>query len=491
MKNLSAELKVGIFVIVAILVLSFMTFKAGDITFIWKKGYRLYAVFDNISGLDEKSRIKIAGVDSGIVEKIRLKNGKAELTLFINPDVKIYRNAKASLRMTGLLGDKYIALTAGTHEEPLLRNGDVIRDIESVADIDTLANELTSAAAYISDLAEIIKDIFGEAERKAISETIHNLRATTENLNGILTENRKLLNKILLSFKDFSEALGKSGPGLINDMSELAKVLRDKGPALIDDVSEAARGLREVVDENRYAFKESMENIKTASESVSNIAQRIERGEGTLGKLMKDESLYDSLSKVAEGMGKSVEVTDRLRTFMGFRTEYNTRESEWKGYFDLTLQPRKDRYYILGIVKDPKGSVETTETTINSAVTKKEKIESKIEFIAQFARRFEDFALRIGMMESTFGFGADYFFNADKGRMSADIWDFSAHEATADKAHAKVGIDYNIFKYIFINAGVDNILNENRRGIYIGGGLKFEDEDFKYLFGKSPNISLP
>ena len=95
------------------------------------------------------------------------------------------------------------------------------------------------------------------------------------------------------------------------------------------------------------------------------------------------------------------------------------------------------------------------------------------------------------MMETTFGFGADYFFNDDKGRLKVDMWDFGEDETGADASHLKIGIDYTVFKYLFVSGGIDNLLNSNRRGIYVGGGLKFEDEDFKYLFGKSPDISLP
>jgi phospholipid/cholesterol/gamma-HCH transport system substrate-binding protein len=116
---------------------------------------------------------------------------------------------------------------------------------------------------------------------------------------------------------------------------------------------------------------------------------------------------------------------------------------------------------------------------------------ASLNFQPQFAKRFEDLALRIGLVENTFGFGADYFFNDDKGRVRVDMWDFSAKEADADKAHAKIGVDYRIFKYLFVSSGIDNLLNSNRRGIYIGGGLKFEDEDFKYIIGKMPSLSLP
>ena len=53
------------------------------------------------------------------------------------------------------------------------------------------------------------------------------------------------------------------------------------------------------------------------------------------------------------------------------------------------------------------------------------------------------------------------------------------------------GLDYRVFKFVFVSAGIDNLLNSSRRGIYVGGGIKFEDEDFKYIFGNSTSLSLP
>lgn len=473
MKNLSAELKVGIFAVIVIMILSFMTFKIGGLVSGLKKGYTLYVAFDNISGLDEKSKIKIAGVDAGTVEKIRLKDGKAELTLIVDPYVKVYKDAKASLRVSGLLGDKYLALKSGSPSEILLKHGDRIENVEPAADIDALANELTTAAAHVSDLAASLSsliDIFGVSEKEAISDSIYNLRDATADLRDILRENKEPFKTTLTRIEDFSATL------------------QDKGPRFIDDLSDAAKELRVLIEENKPAVKESVENLKTFSQSADSIAKKIEKGEGSLGKFLKDEKLYDSLSEAAGGISKTFSTVDRLRTYMDFRTEYLTRGGDWKGYFNLTLQPRDDRYYLLGVVTDPAGSGEVTDTVVNGIKTTEEKIKRKLEFTAQFAKRFDDFALRVGMTENTFGFGADYFFYDDKAKVVFDMWDFSANEAMADRAHMKVGLEYRVFKHIFITSGIDNLLNTSRRGIYVGGGLKFEDEDFKYIFGAVPRV---
>ena len=75
MKDISVEFKVGIFAIIVIMVLTFMTFKVGSLPMIWDKGYKLNVLLDDTSGLDEKSRIRIAGVEAGIVDRIDLEDG--------------------------------------------------------------------------------------------------------------------------------------------------------------------------------------------------------------------------------------------------------------------------------------------------------------------------------------------------------------------------------------------------------------------------------
>lgn len=465
---MKTELKVGIFAIIGIIILTYMTLKVSGIGIRWEKGYKIHVLFDNISGLDEKSKVKVAGVDAGIVYRVSLDKGRAMLTLLMKPDVRIYEDASASLRMSGLLGDKYLSLWAGSPGKRVLRNGDWIQNTESAADIDALANKLSSAASYISDLAEWLKDLIGEKEKTSIKDTIHNLRAISENLNVILKEDRAPLHNTLVELEGFSSKLN------------------EKGPSLIDELGTTARELRDVIGENRGALNEGLRNFSEASKSVNDVAQQIERGEGTLGKLLREDKIYDSIGKIADSAGKSFDVVDRLKTVMEFQSDYLTDRGDWKGSFNLSLQTREDLYYIFGVVSDPLGSTKVTHREINGVSTREEKTEREIEFSAQVAKRFEDFAIRIGMLENTFGFGADYFFNYGKGRVRMDVWDFSADEAGADSAHVKIGLEYNVFKNLFISSGIDNILNSDSRGIYIGGGLRFEDEDLKYLLSLSP-----
>jgi phospholipid/cholesterol/gamma-HCH transport system substrate-binding protein len=493
MRGLSTELKVGLFAVFVIVILAFMTFRVGGLEWMKKEGNIYHAYFKNIAGLDAKTKVKIAGVDAGVIDGIELKEGVAKLTIRINKDVQLFSDASASIKATGLLGDKYLDIKTG-FVMPILKSGDTIKDVLEVVDIDDMVRKLSKVSENISTLAVSLNEALGTEEAKSsLRETVMNLSDVTANLNETIVVNDKKLRTVLDNIKDLtssiSDLIDKNREPLsatIGNMKEFSSQLKTDGPVLIANLNKATKELKDMVEENKPT-------IKSTVESLSSITQRIDKGEGTLGKLVKDESLYTSVNKAAEGIERTVSAVERFRTFITFQADYLMDMKEGKGYFYLTLQPKPDKYYILGVVGDPLGKVKTTETITTTATgktwVKEEEIRKKIEFTAQYAMRYKDIALRLGLTENTFGAGVDYFFHNDRGKLVADVWDISNDEDGSKNPHVRAGVDYFIFKNLFLSAGVDNIMNKKWRGGYAGMGLRFEDEDLKYLFGTLPRIS--
>jgi phospholipid/cholesterol/gamma-HCH transport system substrate-binding protein len=494
MSGFTAELKVGTFAVIVLAILVFMTFKVGGLDWAKKKGYTIHIVFSSTAGLDEKTRVKIAGVDSGVVDGIELYEGKARVRLMIDPSVKLYRNAKASIRSAGLLGDKYLDIRIGTLDAPQLKEGDTIADVTELVDMDDLARNLINVSQNFTKLAESLNGVLGTDEAKrSLSETIVNLRDITANLSQTISVNDQKMRSVLDNINNLTASLSgivdKNSEPLttsLTNMREFTGSLKTSGPELIENLNKATKDLRVMIEENRPA-------LRSAAESLDHIAKQVDKGEGTLGKLVKDDSLYTSLNKAAEGVNKTLSAVDRFRTFITLQAQYLTRDSEVKGYFDVTLQPTPDKYYILGLTGGTNKLVKTTETTYSPpgvTVKEEETKDPQLRFTALFGKRFGDAAVRIGMIESTFGAGADYFFNEDKGRITAEVWDLQKNEENASSPHVKVGASYFLFKNLFLSAGGDNLLNSRRRGGYVGVGMRFEDEDFKYLLGTLPRIAV-
>ena len=467
MKELSTELKVGAFALIVLAVLTFMTFKVGGLDWAKKKGYAVHVIFSSTAGLDEKTRVRIAGVDSGVVEGIGLIAGRARVTLRIDPRVKIYKNAQASIRSAGLLGDKYLDIRIGSPEAGQLKDGDTITDVIEVADMDDLARNLITFSQSFTRLSDSLNEVLGdEKTKKSLNETIVNLKEISLTLHQAITLNDQKLRTIL----DHISTLTASLNGLVDsnreplstsitNMKDFSASLKSSGPELIENLNKAAKDLKSMIEENRPGIRSSVD-------SVDKITQKVERGEGTLGKLVNDDRLYDSLNRTAEGLNKTLSAVDRFRAYITFQAEYLTREKGGKASFDVTLQPGKENYFMLGVVG-------------GSLLTADDDHSNNLRFNAQFGKRFDTAALRLGLFENTFGIGGDYFFNNNKGKITVDVWDFQQSEKNAKTVHLKTGASYFLFRNLFLNAGGDNLLSRRYRGAYVGMGVRFDEEDFK------------
>lgn len=489
MRGLKTEFAVGTFALIVFAVLTFMTFRVGDFTWLKKQGYTVNVYFKNTAGLAEKTKVKIAGVDAGSIEKIELADGTARLALRMYPTVKLYSDAEASIKATGLLGDKYLEVNPGSRK-PLLKQGDTIKNVIEITDVDDLIRNLSDFSLNFSKLAADLMEIVVDTEIKdALKETLVNLRDTSRNLKDAVSENNEKLRKIL----DRIDSLAASLNELIKDnrapltntvanLDEFSDSLRTRGQDIIANLNKSSAELKALMEKSRP-------HIESITNSVSSLAKKMDRGEGTLGKLLTDEKLYSSITNTVEGVGKTISAIERFRTYITFKGDYLPALNDGKGHLYLTFQPRKDKYYILGIVDDPIGSVDVVEvTTSGTGTVKTDTVEAGIELTAQFARRFDNTVLRGGITESTFGIGADRFMFNDKLKLTFDAWDFRRTEHKAVNPHVRLGADYFLFKKLFLSGGIDNVFNSHRLGAYLGSGIRFEDEDLKYLFNSLPSI---
>lgn len=494
MKSYSTELKVGVFALIVLGILSFMTFNVGGLKWLKKDGFLVKAYFDNIVGLDKNTKVRIAGVDAGNIDDIILEEGRAKVVVRVYKNIKLYSDATATVRASGLLGDKFLELKAGS-KWPHLKDGDTIKNTVEMADVDDLMRSVSRVANNIGELSSSLNEVLSSEESKqALKESILTLKDITRNLNTAIAQNDKKLRNVLDNIDDLTGSLSdviktnkEPFSATIANFKEFTGSLKNDGPSLMKSLQSTTAELKSMIEENRPGFKSTVDNF-------GKITTKIEKGEGTIGKLVNDDKLYESVSKAADGLGKTMSAVDRFRTFLTFQGDYLTRPRDGKGSFSVTLQPKPEKYYILGIVSDPVGKVTTTDTITNGVKVTEDRIEKKIKFTAQFARRFKDYpgfedtALRVGLTENTFGAGADYFFLKDKAKVSIDAWDFGHEENKAKNAHVKAGVDYFIFKNVFVSGGGDNLLNSKSVGAYVGGGVRFEDEDLKYLFGSMPKV---
>ena len=137
------EMMVGTFMLIGILCLGYVSIKLGKLEFGNGDFYSVIASFDSVSGLKPGARVEVAGVEIGKVDRIALdaKSGDRALAyLKIKTGVKITDDVIASVRTSGIIGDKFIKLRPGGSDK-MLKNNDKIRETESAIDIEELVSK--------------------------------------------------------------------------------------------------------------------------------------------------------------------------------------------------------------------------------------------------------------------------------------------------------------------------------------------------------------
>ncbi len=138
----SKEAAVGFFVLVGLVCLAYLTVKLGRMEVFNSEGYTVYASFNSVSGLRPGAEVEIAGVRVGRVKAIRLddERPRAVVELQLNKGIHLTDDVIASVKTSGLIGDKYISLAPGGSGTEL-GNGDEITDTESAVDIEELISK--------------------------------------------------------------------------------------------------------------------------------------------------------------------------------------------------------------------------------------------------------------------------------------------------------------------------------------------------------------
>ena len=142
MKKYSMETIVGIFVFIGLLCVGYLTVKLGKMELIGGDNYTLYARFDSVSGLRPDSSVEIAGVEIGRIGKISLDSERymALVMLKIRKGIQITDDAIASIKTSGMIGDKFIKITPGGSDS-ILEPGGTIVETESAVDLEELISE--------------------------------------------------------------------------------------------------------------------------------------------------------------------------------------------------------------------------------------------------------------------------------------------------------------------------------------------------------------
>ena len=206
MKKISNEFMVGLFVLLCLIGLFYLTYSTGKMN-LKKEGYNIYVVFDEIAGLEKKAPVMLNGLEVGKVDQIKASydgdKTRMTLKLWLDKSAKVRDNAVVSIKTLGLMGEKYIQISSYEGSN-FIQPGAVLFG-KPYLDLDALMEQ---AQVISKDLGEQVNKLVAnlnstvDANKGNISQIIENLEATSQNFEDFSADIKKHPWKLLLKGKE-------------------------------------------------------------------------------------------------------------------------------------------------------------------------------------------------------------------------------------------------------------------------------------------------
>lgn len=481
-------LKVGVFMTLALVALGYLILRAEQIRIFAPRGERLVARFESVAGLDDQSAVRVAGVRVGRVDGIELRGREALVRLLLERDVLLTEGTTAVIKNLGLLGDKYVELQPGPEGASPLREGAVIPGVPSRSIDDVMA----SVGRVAESLRSVSGQLSGEVEVQGpLGRLVVNLEMTSAELRELVAANRLQLDATVSNFREVSAVLAR----------ELPRLSEQLGGLLAE--------VHAVVGENRGTLNAGLTNVERITtdlqvsvDNLNEVTGRLARGEGTLGKLLTSEQAHDELIGALESVQGGVETltntvgrVNKLRLDLALQGYYLQDAEASHGSFAVDLDPQSGRLYRVAVVDDPAGRTRTKTQTITTTLpdgrTETEVIETQtVEDDTTVSALFgfpvgERYRLWAGLVESRFGVQVDYR-PSERFDVSFEAFDFD--RARELDPHVRLTAAWRPLEHFYLLGGYDDPLVSERDSFFVGAGVRWRDDDLKYLLGSLPRF---
>lgn len=256
---MNAQARLGAFVLIALIVLALLSSRIGRFQWVEQQGTMIETVLQDAAGIAVQSPVLMAGVKVGVVHAIDLENHQALVHMLILPAIQLPASTKAHIAGGGLVGEKYIALSAIAGDNKPLKGKRIPSEQQA-----GLASLLNGASSVTDELQQITQ------KASHIADVV----------SAMLDENRQGIHNASQGFGD----TGKELSGLLkkhrHDLDQLLKTLPDaaqSGEAFFAESTRAMKDFRELIIDNRENLYRTLFELRKASESLEAFSDDIRR----------------------------------------------------------------------------------------------------------------------------------------------------------------------------------------------------------------------
>ncbi len=478
---MKTEAKVGIFVALGLLFMFLLSTQVNRFAHLGKEGYVVYALLDDVDGLERNVKVKIKGVEAGYVKDFALEGDKVKTELFIYKGIKIPKDSIVQVNQESMLGTRYLAVIPGKSKEYLSENGTLTKQ-RILPTFDETAQSIDEAAKEFKEFIKELRDDMKGEKGDDLKKSVANLRQITESIKRLIEDNRENISSSIANLNKMAIELAAAGRkfGAMSDkFGYTADTINEKLPDIMKKVDKLADDLANVGESAREKLPEILDRFSSLEEDLQEILK--ENKEPLNSAIKSADRFFSSGGDTFEKFDNYLEKIANSQIEIAFRSEYMFDDAYAKNYASLYYLPSPDKYYMLDVVS---GDDYSRIGPDGNVMEPGDHEDSKLYVSAQYGKRYADFLFRIGIIESTGGVGVDYFMFNDRAKLSLEAFDFNAvNDLRGTNPHLKFLARYRFLKHLDTYFGIDNFLNDRATNLLFGVGFDFVDNDLKSILG--------
>ena len=453
------------------------------------------------------SPVLIAGVRVGEVTNMSVEGPVARVDMLLQDGINIPNDSWVTKRAMSPFGDSFVEIiptggSAGAPTAQRLKSGECLARVLEGSSTDRVLRAIADVMPRVERGLDRLHEVSMYGRKWALGTLEDRLLDADkwldeEHIEGPLDKADAALARLE---KGVTGAAGSVSDARPNVDKTLGRVQRG-----IDAARKQMAELTVSLHDGTDKIRSGMEGIDKPVDDFAELMATIDEGrgsgaQGTLGRLINDPSIADSIEEGTDSLREGTSSFSRFKSWLGLRTEFNVFARQPRFYVTAEVRARTDKFYLVELERGPLGDVpndQLSDAIGTNAWTRRQEIHDGLRFTVQFGKTFGNwFQVRGGIKESTFGFGADVLMRDGRLRLSADM--FGSYQYIP---RVKLAGALAVFRSIYVIAGVDDVLNQPGylniskgddvpiqfdkvrygRDYFLGAELHFDDADLSML----------
>ncbi len=278
-----------------------------------KSKYTFTVMFENVQGLHVGDQVDMLGKKIGTVTKTRFMAQKIAVELAIDNSFSfsIPIDSKIEVKSEGIIGSKFISITPGYNRKDYILPGTIVEGLREF-DLTEITPDIVPMTQDLSAFARQLKAILGKEEGDKIRLTIKNIESFTAQLDSLISAKDK--NNFQTTMKNLRDVTAELKEGINKEIDKLDQML-NSFKAVTDKSDELSTTISEL--------RKSSESFSSATQKLDMLLTKMENGEGTLGKLVNNDTLHENMNSLVN------DVKALVQDFKDNPTKYM--KAYWKG----------------------------------------------------------------------------------------------------------------------------------------------------------------